>query len=147
MIHVGDVVGRASRSRIARVVVTVAILAFLSTRIDMAESARAVAAVRLPRLALVLALVAVDRLIMILRWILLVHASGMAITTPAVVRLFLVSSFVGSFLPAGIGADAVRAYGLARETTTGSEALASVVVDRVLGVLSLLVVGVAGLVA
>ena len=31
-------------------------------------------------------------------------------------RLFLVSSFVGSFLPAGVGADAARAYGLSRES-------------------------------
>lgn len=144
---VSDLLGRASRSTLVRLVVTAAILVYLSTRIDMAEAARAVAAISLPHLAAVLVLVGVDRAVMILRWVLLLRASGIAISAGDATRLFLVSSFVGSFLPAGVGADAARAYGLARESTTGSEALASVAVDRVLGVLSLVAMGVAGLAA
>ncbi|MBA3271839.1 MAG: flippase-like domain-containing protein [Acidobacteria bacterium] len=81
---------------------------------------------------------------MILRWLLLLRASEVAISTAAAARLFLVSSFVGSFLPAGVGGDAARAYGLTRVASTGSEALASVAVDRVLGVLALLALGVVG---
>jgi uncharacterized protein (TIRG00374 family) len=144
---VQDVLGRASRSTLVRLAVTAAILFYLSTRIDMAEAARAVAAISLPHLAAVLVLVAVDRAVMILRWVLLLRASGISISAGDATRLFLISSFVGSFLPAGVGADAARAYGLARESTSGSEALASVAVDRVLGVLSLVTMGMAGLVA
>lgn len=138
--------GRASRSTLVRLAVTVAILLYLSSRIDMAEAARAIAAISLPHLAAVLVLVGVDRAVMILRWVLLLRASGISIAAGDATRLFLISSFVGSFLPAGVGADAARAYGLARESTSGSEALASVAVDRVLGVLSLVTMGVAGLV-
>ena len=147
MTGVQHLLGRASRSTLVRLGVTVAILSYLSTRIDMTDAARAVAAIGRPHLAAVLLLVVVDRAVMILRWVLLLRASGIAISAGDATRLFLISSFVGSFLPAGVGADAVRAYGLARETTTGSEALASVAVDRVLGVLSLVTMGVAGLVA
>jgi uncharacterized membrane protein YbhN (UPF0104 family) len=131
---------------IVRLAITAVILALLATRIDMADSGRAVAAVSLPHLLLVLALVAVDRSIMILRWILLLRASGIAIPTADAVRLFLVSSFVGSFLPAGVGADAARAYGLTRANTAGSEAMASVVVDRLLGITSLVMMAFVGLV-
>lgn len=113
----------------------------------MGEAARAIAAISRPHLAAVLLLVAVDRGVMILRWVLLLRASGIAISAADATRLFLISSFVGSFLPAGIGADAVRAYGLARASTTGSEALASVAVDRVLGVLSLVSMGLIGVLA
>ena len=81
----------------------------------MGASARAIAAIDLRYLALVLGLVAIDRAVMILRWVLLLRASGIAITTRDAARLFLVSSFVGSFLPAGVGADAARAYGLSRD--------------------------------
>jgi hypothetical protein len=144
---VADRLGRAARSTRVRLVITAAILAYLSTRIDMAEAARAVAAISRPHLAAVLLLVAVDRGVMILRWVLLLRASGIAISAADATRLFLISSFVGSFLPAGIGADAARAYGLARESTTGSEALASVAVDRVLGVLSLVFIGLIGVLA
>lgn len=147
MSGVRDLFARAGRSTLIRLLVTAVILAYLATRIDMAEAARAVAAVSRPHLLLVLALVAVDRAVMILRWILLLRASGIPIAARDATRLFLVSSFVGSFLPAGVGADAARAYGLARESTTGSEALASVAVDRLLGVLSLVAMGAIGLIA
>ena len=138
--------GRASRSTAVRVILTVAILAYLSSRIDMAAAARAVAAISLPHLALVLLLVACDRLVMIFRWVLLLRASGVAITWANAARIFLVSSLVGSVLPAGVGADVARAYGLAQHTTQGSEAVASVAVDRLLGILSLVAMGVVGLV-
>jgi len=130
-----------------RLAITAVILAILAMGIDMTESARAIAAIDLRYLALVLGLVAIDRTVMILRWVLLLRASGIAITTRDAARLFLVSSFVGSFLPAGVGADAARAYGLARESTTGSEALASVAVDRILGVFSIVVMSMVGVLA
>ena len=132
---------------IVRLAITAAILAYLSTRIDMAEAARATAAVSRPHLILVLMMVGLDRAVMILRWILLLRASGNTISTAGATRLFLVSSFVGSFLPAGFGADAARAYGLSRESTTGSEALASVAVDRLLGVVSLVLMAIIGVIA
>ncbi len=140
-----DFSGRALRSTPVRVAITVAILWYLAARIDMTASAQAMASIRQSYLGMVLVLVGVDRCIMILRWVLLLRASGIAITVTEASRLFLVSSFVGSFLPAGIGGDAARAYGLARDTTSGSEALASVAVDRLLGVLSLVVMGAVGL--
>jgi uncharacterized protein (TIRG00374 family) len=130
-----------------RLAITAAILAYLATTIDMANAARAIAAISLPHLFLVLMMVALDRAVMILRWVLLLRASGNPITTANATRLFLVSSFVGSFLPAGVGADAARAYGLARENTTGSEALASVAVDRLLGVVSLVLMAIIGVIA
>ena len=130
-----------------RLAITAAILALLARGINFAESARAIAQIDLRYLALVLGLVAVDRSVMIWRWILLLRSSGIQITHRAAARLFLVSSFVGSFLPAGVGADAARAYGLSRETTSGSEALASVAVDRVLGVMSIIVMAMVGVTA
>jgi uncharacterized protein (TIRG00374 family) len=132
---------------IVRLAITVAILAYLAARIDMGDAARATAAVGTPHLILVLMMVGLDRAVMILRWVLLLRASGIDISTRNAARLFLVSSFVGSFLPAGIGADAARAYGLARENTSGSEALASVAVDRLLGVASLVLMAVIGVIA
>jgi uncharacterized protein (TIRG00374 family) len=130
-----------------RVAITAAILALLARGIDMGASAQAIAQIDLRYLAGVLALVAIDRCVMMHRWILLLRARGIAISTGEAVRLFLISSFVGSFLPAGIGADAARAYGLSRDAATGSDAVASVAVDRLLGVLSLVVMAVVGVLA
>jgi uncharacterized membrane protein YbhN (UPF0104 family) len=132
---------------IVRLALTAAILAYLATTIDMAAAARATAAISPSHLMLVLLMVAIDRAVMILRWILLLRASGNPISTGNATRLFLVSSFIGSFLPAGIGADAARAYGLSRENTSASEALASVAVDRLLGIVSLVLMAVIGVIA
>ena len=61
-----------------------------------------------------------------------------------VMRIFFVSTFVGTFLPASVGGDAVRAYGLSKEGVEGVEAVASVLMDRLLGVVSILIVAIAG---
>jgi uncharacterized protein (TIRG00374 family) len=55
-----------------------------------------------------------------------------------------VSTFVGTFLPASVGGDAVRAYGLSKEGMGGADAIASVLMDRLLGVISILIVAIAG---
>ncbi len=133
------------RSTWTRLILSAAILWWLSTRIDMAEAWRAILSIELGHLALVLLLVALDRVIMIYRWVLLLRASGVPITTAKAADIFLVSSFVGSFLPAGIGADAARAYAIAVRTSHGSQAVASVGVDRLIGLATIVLVGVAGL--
>jgi glycosyltransferase 2 family protein len=82
--------------------------------------------------------------VMIWRWILLLRSSGSPISTGDAAHIFLVSSFVGSFLPAGVGGDAARAYALMRHTARGGEAVASVAIDRYLGVVALMLLGAAG---
>jgi glycosyltransferase 2 family protein len=130
-----------------RLAITIAILAYLSSALDMRAAALAVVRVNLAHLVLVLCLVALDRAVMILRWVLLLRSSGVQVRTAAAARIFLISSFVGSFLPAGVGADVARAYGLTRATNDTAEALASVAIDRVMGIVALLAMGVVGLIA
>jgi uncharacterized protein (TIRG00374 family) len=57
----------------------------------------------------------------------------------AILRIFFVSTFVGTFLPS-VGGDLVRAYDLSRHGVRGMEAGASVLMDRFLGALSILIV-------
>ena len=137
---------RLAGSTWLRLAVTAAILWWLSSRIDMRAAMAAIAAIPLPHLALVLALVMLDRAVMVWRWLLLLRAADVRVSGADAARIFLVSSFVGSFLPAGVGGDAARAWGLSQITARLGDALASVVVDRVLGVLSLAAMGAVGLV-
>ena len=134
----------AWRSVWLRVAISAAILAYLTSRIDMAAALAALLRVRLGHVAAVLALVGLDRGVMIGRWLLVLRSSGQQIAVKSVAWIFLVSSFIGSALPAGVGADAARAYTLSRRTDNTSEAIASVTVDRVLGVLSLAVLAITG---
>lgn len=100
-----------------------------------------------PGLAAAVALVIVDRSLMAYRWVLLLRAiaTGRQVALGAVMRLFFVATFLGTFLPASVGGDAVRTIGLARLQIPPADALASVVVDRILGVISVLLMAVGGL--
>ena len=126
---------------------TVAILAYLVSRIDMPATGRALLSIDVRYLILAIFLVAADRIGMILRWILLLRSSGQPVSAKSAAWIHMVSSFVGSVLPAGVGGDVARAYALSKRTTQGSEAVASVAVDRLVGVASIAVMGVLGAMA
>lgn len=127
-----------------RLLVTAGVLALLAARIDMGEAARAMRGLDPGHGLAVLALLAGDRLVMVLRWILLLRASGTRVPAADATSIYFVSSFVGGFLPAGVGGDVLRAYALGRQTAQHGEAFASVTVDRVLGLLSLVLTGILG---
>lgn len=92
-------------------------------------------------------LVFVDRALMAYRWVVLLNTLDPADRPPLseILRVFFVSTFVGSFLPS-VGGDAVRAYAIAKGRMRGEDAVASVFMDRMLGVASLLLMALAGLV-
>jgi uncharacterized protein (TIRG00374 family) len=76
--------------------------------------------------------------LMALRWKLLLSAKGIRdVTMGWLTRTYFVALFAGQFLPAAIGGDAVRAVELGRRTHDAPEAVASVLIDRLVGVVSL----------
>ena len=75
--------------------------------------------------------------VMAWRWRLLLSAKGLQVPLGWLTRTYFVALFAGQFLPAAIGGDAVRAIELGRRTDDGAEAVASVLIDRLVGVVSL----------
>lgn len=137
-------IGALLRSWWVRAGITAAILVYLLRQIDAREALAAMVHAD-PRALLVVALlVLVDRAVMIWRWLLLLRASGTRISTREAAHIFLVSSFVGSFLPAGVGGDAARAYALGQKTAQRGAAVASVAIDRILGVIAIASMGTLG---
>ena len=128
-----------------RLLVTVVVLGYLVSRIDLVGSIRVVTRIDLTTWLLLALVIAVDRMLAASRWLTLVRASSIELPTLLGVRLFLISSFLGSFLPAGVGGDVARTWELASRTQRGSEALAVAAVDRWLGLSSVLLLGVVGL--
>lgn len=124
--------------------ITAGILAYLLREVDAGAAFAAMLRADAGALLVVAALVMLDRGVMIWRWVLLLRASGTAIGTGAAARIFLISSFVGSFLPAGVGGDAARAFALGQRTAQRGAAVASVAIDRILGVVAIAVMGAIG---
>jgi uncharacterized protein (TIRG00374 family) len=107
---------------------------------------RAAAGADLRWLAGAVASVLIDRTLMAMRWIDLLVAltPGSRPRFGSVLRIFFVSSFVSNFVPS-IAADMYRAYALVRYDVHLAESTASVLMDRMLGVLSMAIVGGAAL--
>ena len=136
-----------SRSFWIRALITAGVLSLILWKVDGREALRAIARLDLRVLLLVGALLVVDRALMVWRWIALLRAAGQPISTKSATWIYLVSSFVGGFLPAGVGADLARAYTLTQRTSQGGAAIASVAADRLLGLISILLVGLFGAVS
>ncbi|MBQ01498.1 MAG: hypothetical protein CL477_12525 [Acidobacteria bacterium] len=139
-----QMIGRLVTSFWFRAGLSATILAILVSQLDQRGAMRALVGVDLRYLFGAIVVDAAARATMIARWALLIRSSGAPISDWSVARIFLITSFVGTALPAG-GADVTRAYSLARHTANGREAIASVAVDRLLGVSALLTLGIVGL--
>lgn len=132
-----------SPAAVARLAVAAGLTAFILWKIDASAAGAALATADWRWIAAAIGLVLVDRALMAYRWLVLLRpiTPGTRLTLPAVLRVFFVSTFVGTFLPASVGGDAVRAVGLSRHGVAMADSVASVLVDRVFGTLSILLVG------
>lgn len=92
-------------------------------------------------------LVLTDRVLMAWRWLALLHGveANRPLQRARLLRVFFVSTFVGTFLPGSVGGDAVRAVSATRHGVSMANAVASVAVDRLLGIVSVMLMAVAGL--
>jgi len=126
-----------------RPLVAILLTALVLWRADPPAVLAAGARADLTWIAAAVLLVVVDRTLMAYRWIVLLCPIDRASRPPvtALLRIFFVSTFIGTFLPASVGGDIVRAYGLSRLQVARGAAVASVLLDRLLGVVSIVLVG------
>lgn len=137
---------KAAAIRIARLAVAGGLTAYLLWKSHPREVLAAAAGADWRPLAAAVLLVLVDRVLMAYRWIVLLYTLDPADRPPLadILRIFFVSTFLGTFLPS-VGGDAVRAYGIANLNVRGGDAVASVFMDRMLGIASLFLMALAGL--
>src|SRR5262249_54266655 len=69
----------------------------------------------------------------LVRWYVLVRAQGLPFRLSDAVRLGLAGFFFNTFLPGSVGGDVVKAAFLAREQNRRTVAVATVLMDRVIG--------------
>lgn len=128
-----------------KALVSGALIAYLIRRIDLHALVRHF---REMDLRFFLAAVATALFIFFLtavRWKILLGGSR---RTGMLFSLCLIGAFFNNLLPGAVGGDAVKAYYLYQETREGGRSIASVFLDRYLGFLGLLIIGlVSGLIA
>ena len=129
--------------RWVRVAIAVSLLSWLLWISHPAEVWRVASSARGMPLAIAISLTLFDRSLMAVRWVMLLRPVPplMRPLLRRVMRIFFVSTFVGTFLP-GVGGELVRAYSLTQERVPMALSVASVAMDRALGVMSILLLGV-----
>jgi hypothetical protein len=133
-------------SRVLRIGVSVGLVALMVSKLDTSNMLRFLQRADAALVGLTLAAVLLDRALMGVRWMKLVEALGVEAPRSKLFRIFFLSTFFGSFLPSGVGGEAVRAISFSKLTSKGIESLASVAFDRLIGLLSMLLVGLLSLV-
>lgn len=142
---------------LAKLAVVVAIVLFVGSRLSLEDRwVGSGAAARLEPglrstwqsldaagLGLAVLLAAPAFLMLAWRWRVLLRAVGVTAPAAEIVRLTFLGNFFGNFGPGGLGGDVVRGLGIARLTERKAEAVATLLVDRVTGLLGLLLMAVA----
>lgn len=130
-----------------RLAVAAALVGYLFWRANPHDVWRALARASWPPVLIAIGLVLFDRALMAYRWFVLLRPlEGQNLPSFGIIlRVFFVSSFIGTFLPGSVGGDAVRAYSLSTHGVPMADSMASVFVDRMLGVLSLLLMALVGI--
>ncbi len=85
-------------------------------------------------------LILLIRVVMALRWKVLLSFYQINASLLKLLEIMFVSNAVGHLLPSGLGADIIRVYELSRNKGSGEKVLASVFLDRMFGLISMMLV-------
>ncbi|MBI1850097.1 MAG: flippase-like domain-containing protein, partial [Planctomycetes bacterium] len=128
-----------------RLALTVVLVLALLSQVDLRSILNPLAAAALAPLAIATLLVVADRAVMLWKWHLLLRVQPIAVSFAETARIFFTGNFVGLLLPLGVGPDVLRAAGLGLQKGGAIEAAGSIVAERVLGLVSLLIAALVGL--
>ena len=92
-------------------------------------------------MAVAMGLLLAERILSVSKWLLLLRAKGSPITFWRLLVINYIGGFWGLVLPSSVSADIVRGYYLSKSTANVSLAVTSMVIDRLMGALSLVFLG------
>lgn len=120
----------------AKIAVTVGLIAYVFSTVNLRAVAASLASANLWLILLAMVFYLVAITINGLKWNVLLQAQEVRVPFRAVMQFMFVGFFFNSILPANIGGDVMRGYGMARYTDRTADAAVSVVVDRIIGLLA-----------
>ncbi len=125
-----------------RIVVAVGLLAYLFTKIDIVDLWDKLKHARIGLMVSALALYSVICVLAIMRWNLLLLVHQVRISYRRLTELFFIGLFFNNAMPGLTGGDIIKAYYTAKETQHHKpEAVTTVFIDRIVGVIGLLTLG------
>lgn len=126
-------------------IVSAVLLVVLLTQIDLRAVLQSLTGVKWIGVWVALALFILGVFIRSCRWYILLDGLGLRVPLRKLTSLYFVGSFFNTVLPTGFGGDVVKSAELAHTSGHSGEAVGTVVMDRFLGIVALLAMGVAAL--
>jgi len=131
-------------SQYFRVGVSIALLSVLFQWIDLNSFVNSITTANPYYLLTAVILMTANRILMPLKWNLLLRSHNLFLNWKDSVKIYYVSTFFGLFLPATVGADTLRTIYTKQRGISVEHGLASIMVERVLGALTTLTFGLLG---
>jgi glycosyltransferase 2 family protein len=128
-----------------KIAVTVSLLWFLVSRVDLHHIANALTRLNLATLGLAAFVLALTIPANAARWHYILSASGYSLGIGRSAKIVLVGLFFNQMLPSGVGGDAVRAWRCHLLGIPAGQAIRSILLDRAMGLASIVLVYAAGL--
>jgi uncharacterized protein (TIRG00374 family) len=126
-------------------VLMVGVIALLARLVDVRATVTALSNLTPMAILLATILFVLDRFSMSFKWNILLRSRGYSLSHWQAFRLYLASGFVGYAIPATIGSDIFRAARLALAGQSASGVSATIILERVLGLLAILTLSSVGL--
>jgi glycosyltransferase 2 family protein len=129
-----------------RIAISILLVALLLVYVvDLRQVWRILTSFQPAYLLLAVAVVTLDRALMTYKWTLLLGAQGYSLPLLRGMVIYCAAMLWGSLLPGTVGADAIRAVLVVRRGVRGADAVASIVVERLVGFVAALLLGIVSL--
>lgn len=122
-----------------RLLLSLALITFITTMVEINRLVDIISSIVIPFLFIALFLDILERIVLAYKWKVLLSVKGVNISLLRAIKICFVSTFVGTFVPSSVGGDIFRAYGLYKHGVNPYEAISSVLVDKIIGLLSSLI--------
>ena len=127
----------------AQALVSIALLAWIATRVDLAESLGSLARVPLGVLVTASALMGLALLAAALRWSATLHNFAIRLSAARVSSYYFMGLFLSMFLPTSVGGDAFRIYVVARASGKAAASAFATMQERAIGLCGAIAVSLA----
>lgn len=122
--------------------ITLGVSAYVLWQAGLSDALRTLATADWRFVALAAASAVIAMLFNVKRWQVMLGGQRGQASMPTLTRLYLIAMFFNNVLPSRFAGDVVRAYGASIQLTTRTRSAAAVIMDRLVGAFSVLLLGV-----
>ena len=122
-----------------KLVFSMGVLALVIYFVDLREAARVALGVNPWYLIAFVVLAQLDRALMAYKWLPLLRVHKIKVPLLSATQMYSMSSLAGILLPSTVGGDVFRLYAVSRFKANTRHVLASIIVERALGLIALLI--------